>query len=274
MERFLLRSSFLQVATLHEKDPGDLAVGRGFSLFRHRHSKGTSMPNNINTGTAIVKSATASLRELANIIRTEHAVVGQAANNVLVHALVLGRALIAAQEQLSTKPKGEWEAWLLANCRFGERHARRYTALVRAYDARGHSVSADLVDLSVRGLMRRLMPPKAHDRPQPAALKKPAKHSGPTKSSAAKTGHTDIIEAWIAARATERTCALDGIGLKPLLAAMPPNWWPLIERHLAERQKPPMPTVTATAAIPEDLSIPQFLQRAPAAALLKVGASI
>ena len=94
------------------------------------------------------------------------------------------------------------------------------------------------------------------------------------RPTSAKIRHTDIIEAWIAAPATERTRALDGIGLKPLLAATPPDWWPLIERHLAERQKPPMPTVTATDAIPDDLSIPQFLQRAPAAALLKVGASI
>jgi hypothetical protein len=218
------------------------------------------MPDNINTCTAIANSATASLPELANIIRTEHAVVAQGANKVLAHALVLGRALIAAQEQLSTKPKGEWEAWLLANCRFGERHARRYTALVRAYDARGHSVSANLVDLSLRGLMQRLSPPKSHDQPQPAALTQP-KHREPTKSFAAKTGYTDIIEAWLGASTEQRTRALDGIGLTPLLAAMPPEWWPLIEQHLAERQKPSMPTVTATAAIVADLSIPSFLLR-------------
>jgi hypothetical protein len=84
------------------------------------------------------------------------------------------------------------------------------------------------------------------------------------RPTSAKARHVDIIEAWIAAPATERTRALDGIGLTPLLAAMPPEWWPLIEQHLAERQKPPMPTVTATAAIATDLSIPSFLLPTPA----------
>jgi hypothetical protein len=80
----------------------------------------------------------------------------------------------------------------------------------------------------------------------------------------AKIRHVDIIEAWIAVPATERTRALDGIGLRPLLAAVPPDWWALIEQHLAERQKLPMPTVTATADVPNDLSIPSSLVRTPA----------
>jgi hypothetical protein len=87
-----------------KKTPADLAVGRGFSLFRHRHSKGTSMRDNIDTGTAIVKSVTASLPELAKIIRAEHAAVTQAANNVLPHVLALARALVAAQERARRAP--------------------------------------------------------------------------------------------------------------------------------------------------------------------------
>jgi hypothetical protein len=55
------------------------------------------MPDNIDTGTAIVKSLTGSLPELANIICAEHAGVGQAANNVLARNLALGRAFVAAQ---------------------------------------------------------------------------------------------------------------------------------------------------------------------------------
>ena len=61
------------------------------------------MPNNINTGTAIVKSVRASLPELANIIRTVHAAIAQAADNVLIHVLALERALIAARP--------DFEAW-------------------------------------------------------------------------------------------------------------------------------------------------------------------
>jgi hypothetical protein len=48
------------------------------------------------------------------------------------------------------------------------------------------------------------------------------------------------------------------------LAAIPPDWWLVIEQHLAERQKPPTPTAAGTAAIADDLSIPSSLLRAPA----------
>ena len=185
------------------------------------------------------------------------------------NAVTAGKLLIEAKKQT---PHGQWGEFL-KRCDVGERQSQRYMKLAELVEANPTSKS-DLTELSIEQAIKRLSLPKTHDRPQPAALKKPAKHSGPTKSSAAKTGHTNIIEAWLGASAEERTRAVDGIGLPPLLAAMPADWWPLIEQHLAERQKPPMPTVTATAAIPDDLGIPQFLQRAHAAALLKVGASI
>jgi hypothetical protein len=63
-------------------------------------------------------------------------------------------------------------------------------------------------------------------------------------------------------------CALDGFGLAPMLAAMPLDWWPLIEQHLAERCQPPVLTIKATALrdnlsnpVPDDLSIPSVLRR-------------
>jgi hypothetical protein len=87
-----------------KKTPAISWSAGAFSLFRHRHSKGTSMPNNIDTDTAIVKSVRASLPELANVIRTEHAAVAQAANNVLTLVLAIERALIAAH-------RPGFEAW-------------------------------------------------------------------------------------------------------------------------------------------------------------------
>jgi hypothetical protein len=240
-----------------KKDPGDLAVGRGFSLFRHRHGKGTSMPDSINTGTAIVKSARASLPELANIIRTEHAVVAQAANNVLTHALVLGRALIAAQEQLSTKPKGQWEAWLLANCRFRERHARRYTALVRAYDARGHSVPADLVDLSLRGLMRRLTPPNG-----PQAGQTCGPHPKRVRTAAPQQQLNSLI--WAKATLTEQARFISGIGWQSLAEVLPEEWYPIIREWLQARldsNRAPIVINQNVDLASNDLGIPAFLWR-------------
>ena len=218
---------------------------------------------------APVAAGQVSLNDLAARIRDAHVSVVSAFNSAIDNAVIAGKLLIEVKKKT---PHGEWGKFL-KRCDVGERQSQRYMKLAELVEANPTSKS-DLTDLSIEQAIKRLSPPKTHDQRQPAALKQSAKHSEPTKSSAAKAGHTDIMEAWLGASAEERTRALDGIGLKPLLAATPPDWWPLIERHLAERQKPPMPTVTATAAIPDDLSIPQFLQRAPAAALLKVGASI
>jgi hypothetical protein len=210
-----------------------------------------------------------SLNDLTVGIHDAHVGVVSAFNSAIDNAIVAGELLIKAKE---LTPHGHWGKFL-KRCDVGERQSERYMKLAELVQANPTSKS-DLTNLSIEQAIKRLLPPKTHDRPQPAALKQPAKHSEPTKSSAAKTGHTDIIEAWLDASVEQRTLALDSIGLKPLLAAIPPAWWPLIEQHLAERQKPPIPTVTATSAIPDDLSIPPFLQRAPAAALLKVGTSI
>ena len=198
------------------------------------------------------------LDDLIARIRDAHVSVASAFNSTIDNAVTAGELLIKAKE---LTPHGQWSEFL-KRCDVGERQSQRYMKLAELVDANPAS-KPDLTDLSIEQAIKRLSPPKAHDRPPPAALKHPAKHSEPTKSPAAKTGHTDIIEAWLGASAEERTRAVDGIGLKPLLAAMPPDWRPLIDQHLAERQKPPIPTVTATAAIPDDLSIRDFLKRTP-----------
>ncbi len=215
------------------------------------------MPDNIDTRTVIVKSASASisvaLPELANIIRTEHAAVGQAAHNVLAHVLILGRALIAAREQVPTKPKGQWKAWLLANCSIGERQARRYIALLRALDARGHSVSADLVNLSLRGLMRRFAPPKGQ---QWAGKSRRVPTAAPQQRLS--------LLIWANAALTEQAHFISAIGWQSLAEVIPEGWYPIICEWLEARlcsNKMPIVVGQNASLAPDDLGIPTFLRR-------------
>jgi hypothetical protein len=79
-----------------------------------------------------------------------------------------------------------------------------------------------------------------------------------------KTTHIDIIAAWMNAPLEERTKAIDSIGLMPLLAALPPNWLPVLEQWIADRQQPLVPAAVPTdpdLVIPRDLTIPEFLRR-------------
>ena len=50
-----------------------------------------------------------------------------------------------------------------------------------------------------------------------------------------RTTHADLIEVWRAASPSDRTKAIDAIGLEPLLAAIPPTWLPLFADRLASR---------------------------------------
>ena len=56
-------------------------------------------------------------------------------------------------------------------------------------------------------------------------------------------------------------------GLNPVLAAMPPEWWPIIESIVAHR-RPPLVTA-ASKATSDDHEIPTFLRRELIAAPLK-----
>ncbi len=105
-----------------------------------------------------------SLSDLAKIIRSGVAAIEQVAdtvskaiNNTLPRVLEVGRAAITAKQLV---PKGEWGLWVRRHCNTSERHIRRCIALTEAYEASGHTVSADLAGLSFRGLMSKLTPPK------------------------------------------------------------------------------------------------------------------
>ena len=193
-----------------------------------------------------------TLPELAQRIRAEHAAVVRAAADVLAHVLDAGRALIAAQNLV---PTGQWGHWLRRNCDVSERHARRYIALTQAYEASGHSVSADLVGMSLRGLMRQLTPPKPRQVARP-----PARKSKPAATSIGLN-----CRLWSDASQRERQGFVDAVGWKSLAEAIPPNWYPTIDEWLQARFRPeqlaPPPDLSGDRAIPADLSIPVFLQR-------------
>jgi hypothetical protein len=209
--------------------------------------------------TQVARVAIPSLPDLAKEIRAEHAAVVQAANRVLAHVLAAGRALIAAQERV---PKGRWEKWLRRNCEVSDRHARRYMALTRAYDeqsASGHTVSGDLVDLSLRGLMRQLTPPSQNKQPVGPKPAEPKKK--PTRTTA-----LDLLELWILLPAAERRRFFDGIGLRAILEAIPEAWMPQLEQWLEDNRHPQQsaqspPITDADHATPDDLSVPKFLTR-------------
>ena len=185
---------------------------------------------------APVVAGQVSFDDLTVRIRDAHLSVVSAINSATDNAVTAGKLLIEAKKQT---PHGQWGEFL-KRCDVGERQSQRYMKLAELVEANPTSKS-DLTDLSIEQAIKRLSPPKTHDRPQPAALKQPAKRGKPTKLFAAKTGHIDIIKAWHGASAEEHTRAIDGIGDKPSSAAMPPDWWPVIKQHVADRQKPPIP---------------------------------
>ena len=131
------------------------------------------MPNTLPVpGVQVARSnSAASLSDLAEVIRAEHAAVVRASNDVLHHVLAAGRFLIEAQ---GIVPKGQWAGWVSRSCEVSYRTARLYMQITRAYEANGNGVASDLVGLSLRGLIRALASPKQanevrrrHSRPVP-----------------------------------------------------------------------------------------------------------
>jgi hypothetical protein len=166
--------------------------------------------------------------DLADLARTAceaHAATGREIGEAVRHAITGGRALIAARKRLIED--GQWTVWVNRNCNFTIRHAQRYIKLVEAYDADATRVSRDVLGLSLRGALKRLTTTKT------AANSRKSK--GAVKNGWRTTG-LDIAEAWDTAPLEERTRAINNIGLKPLLQALPENWIPSIEKWLAERR--------------------------------------
>jgi hypothetical protein len=211
---------------------------------------GTTLP--ALTGQAATRS------NLAEAIRQAHAVVVNALGVAVEHAIKCGNILTDAKKQVG---HGGWLEFLRA-CDLGERQAQRYMRLALLAE-QTRLAKSDLTGMTIEGAIARLAPPKA---PKPTTSPKPAIASkqiaGPRPSTGGKpTKHVDIIEAWLNASAADRAKAIDSIGLKDLLAAIPENWWALIEKRLAERNAPPPPRKVDPALLPADGSIPPCLLR-------------
>jgi hypothetical protein len=141
-----------------------------------------------------------------------------AAQNFLEHALAAGDALIRAKKQV--KP-GNWYGWL-RSCDLSEDKAQRYMQLA----AHG----ADLDPARVRGLSLRAAL-KLIGRPQPA-------NSKPKKKKAATS--FVALAWWSSASPEARSRFIEGVGLKPLIAAIPSSW----RREAEQAVGPVSPRVT------------------------------
>jgi hypothetical protein len=200
----------------------------------------------------------ASLRDLADAIREAHAAVVNALSGAVEHAIRCGNVLTEAKKQTG---HGRWGEFLRA-CDLGERQAQRYMRLALLAE-QTRLAKSDLAGMTIEGAIKRLAPPKAPKSAAPATTPKqgPKPPSGPKK----RVTHIDIIEVWLAASPDDRARAIDGIGLEPLLAAIPDTWWPLIKKRVAGRSRVSTPIVTVSAdpahQITDDLTIPGFLLR-------------
>jgi Protein of unknown function (DUF3102) len=128
-----------------------------------------------------------------------------AAQNFLEHAIAAGDALIRAKAQVK---HGDWLKWLklLKSCDLSPNTAERYMKLARHRDELN---SARVPNLSLRAAL------KLVTKPQPAESK-------PTKKTTATS--FDALAWWSSASPEARSCFVDGVGLEPLLAAIPPSW--------------------------------------------------
>src|SRR5262245_6240764 len=125
-----------------------------------------------------------------------------AAQNFLEHALAVGDALIRAKEQVQ---HGKWLP-LLKSCDLSADTAERYMKLARH---RAELNSARVRNLSLSAALKLI------GKPQPA-------NSKPKKKTAATS--FDALAWWSSASPEARSRFIDGVGLKPLLAAIPPSW--------------------------------------------------
>jgi Protein of unknown function (DUF3102) len=126
-----------------------------------------------------------------------------AAQNFLEHALAAGDALIRAKEQVK---HGDWLKWL-KSCDLSADTAERYMKLARH---RTELNSARVRNLSLSAALKLV------------TTKKPV--GGPKAKKGGPTTHFYALAWWSSASPEARSHFIDGVGLKPLLAAIPSGW--------------------------------------------------
>jgi hypothetical protein len=196
------------------------------------------------------QDAAPSLDELAKRIHEAQAGFMSAASNAVMHAIDADQTLIAAKD---CTPHGEWGKFL-KRCNVGERQAERYMSLAHLVET-NPTWKSDLPGITIEAAIKKLSPPKDHP-----TRGRTAAEVVTVPTAVARTTHSDVIAAWNAAPPAERTKAVDAIGLRCLLAAIPDGWWPMLEERVAKRQQASVPK-EPTRAENDDLTIPGFLRR-------------
>jgi Protein of unknown function (DUF3102) len=143
------------------------------------------------------------LDALAKAVREHLQASANAAQNFLEHTLDAGDALIRAKEQVK---HGEWLPWL-KSCDLSADTAERYMKLARH---RAELNSARVRNFSLSAALKLV------------AKKKPV--DGPKAKKSKPATHFDALAWWSSASPEARSRLIDGVGLKPLLAAIPPSW--------------------------------------------------
>ena len=163
---------------------------------------------------------------LAKAIREHLQASANAAQNYLDHTLDVGDALIRAKAQVK---HGEWLPWLKL-CDLNEDKAERYMKLARH---RAELNSAGVRNLSLSAALKLI------------AKKKPV--DGPKAKKSRPLTHFDPLMWWSSASPEDRSRFIDGVGLKPLLAAIPPSW--RLEAKQAVEPVPPGVSAQFRAAL-------------------------
>jgi len=196
-----------------------------------------------------------ALSELARQVHASHCQVGRAAADVLKYALACGDLLVTAKSRVA---HGQWLPWLRRDCDLSERTANAYMQLVRHRQVLEANPQR-AANLSLRAALR--LVPKSGDRtPRPA--KRPA------AQPRARLDVVDVLGWWSKAGITDRRRFIDNVGWTALAEAVPQPWYPVAQQWLRARTTAAVPAAqiehSGDLAIPDDLSIPVFLQRTEA----------
>lgn len=126
----------------------------------------------------------AEAKQLVPQIKAEHRAVVEALESGLDHAIRCGEYLAQARKLIR---RGEWEAWVEANCEFGVRTARNYMTVFRRKDE-----LPKREDTSYRRAIQMLR----RDPTKPIGRKRPA--ASGAKLTVSKKALADAIETYYA----------------------------------------------------------------------------
>jgi hypothetical protein len=221
--------------------------------------------------------AAPTLTDLAEAVRAARAAAAAAFANGLDHVREVGDRLKIAKQMAG---HGRWGEFL-KTCELNDRTARQYIQFAEL--AAKTAPGTDLTGLSIKAAIKLLSPSNASRATAAPKSLVIAKTAAKIEATPNKCGtHIAIIEAWLAASPTDRTKALDAIGLVELWAAIPPAWMPQLADCFANLAavEAESPVVTANqpaqstelqeatdrlvATISADLTVPSFLDQRPA----------